>query len=133
MTGASTRRTDATSMPGGGPTGITLWGWNVLLVIASLLVLNGIGLYAFIVETQVEGTIGVLLAGFGALSLAVSLEGRRGARWAWGASWVIVGSLAAIGLHMLRGDRLDLQLTYLGLAGIALLGQLLARPRTGGS
>ena len=41
-------------------------------------------------------------------------------------TWVVVGALTAVGLHMLRGDRADLVLTYLFFAGIALIGQLLA-------
>jgi hypothetical protein len=40
---------------------------------------------------------------------------------------VVVGSLTASELHMLRGDRVDLVFTYLFLAPVALVGQLLAR------
>jgi hypothetical protein len=39
---------------------------------------------------------------------------------------VVVGSLTAVGLHMLRGDRADLVFTYFFLAPVALVGQLLA-------
>lgn len=102
-------------------------GWAMLVGVAALLVLNGAALYAIIVETQVEQTIGVLLAAFGGVALVVAVEGyRRGTRWAWHATWVVVASLAAVGLHTLRGDRLDVPLTYVFLATVALVGQLLA-------
>ena len=108
-------------------TAAATWGWRILVGVSGLLVLNGVGLYLFIVDTQVERTLGLLLVAFGAVSLAVSLEGlRHGTRWAWTTTWVVVGSLTAVGLHMLRGDRVDLVLTYLVLAGVALIGQLLA-------
>lgn len=103
------------------------WGWRILVGVAGLLLLNGVGLYLFIVDTQTEGTIGVLLTAFAALGFMVALEGlRHGTRWAWHTTWVMVGSLAAVGAHMLRGDRVDLVFTYLFLAAVALTGQLLA-------
>jgi hypothetical protein len=105
-----------------------VWGWRILLIVSGFLALNGVGLYLFIVDTQIERTIGVLLAAFGVLALVVAWEGaRHGTRWAWNATWVVVGTLAAVGVHMLRGDRADLVATYLLLAAIALVGQLLAR------
>jgi hypothetical protein len=108
-------------------TGAAKWGWRILVGVSGLLVLNGVGLYLFIVDTQVEQTLGLLLAAFGAMSLAVSLEGLRHAtRWAWTTTWVMVGSLIAVAAHMLRGDRADLVATYVVLAAIALIGQLLA-------
>jgi hypothetical protein len=104
------------------------WGWWILVVVAGLLVVNGVGLYLVIVDTHTERTIGVLLSAFGALALVVAVEGlRHGTRWAWQAGWVVVGSLAALGLHSLRGDRLDVPMTYLLLAAVALVGQVLAR------
>lgn len=106
------------------------WGWRILVGLSGLLVLNGAALYLLIVDTQVEQTLGLLLAAFGAVSLAVSLEGlRHGTRWAWTTTWVVVGSLTAVGLHMLRGDRADLVLTYFFLAAVALAGQVLAGKR----
>lgn len=108
------------------------WGWRILVIVSALLILNGVGLYAFIVETHTERTIGVLLAAFGALSLVVALEGlRSGTRWAWNTMWVVVASLVAVGAHTLRGDRLDVPATYLVLAAVALVGQILARKGVG--
>lgn len=105
-------------------------GWGILLTLSVLLWLNGLALYLFILDTQVERTVGVLLAAFAAVSVMVALEGfRHGTRWAWSTTWVLVASLAAIGLHTLRGDRTDPPAFYLLLAGIALVGQLLARDR----
>jgi hypothetical protein len=104
------------------------WGWRVHLIVSGLLILNGVGLYLFIVDTHVEQTIGVLLAAFGGLWLMVALEGsRRASRWAWNATWVVVGALIAVGAHTLRGDRIDVPVTYLALAVVALVGQLLVR------
>jgi hypothetical protein len=104
------------------------WGWRILVGVAGLLALNGVALYAFIVDTHQEQTIGLLVAGHGILALLVAVAGLRGAdRWAWNASWALVATLGAIGLHMLRGDRADLVLTYGFLAAVALTGQLLAR------
>jgi hypothetical protein len=98
------------------------------VAVSGLLLLNGIALYLFIVDTQIEQTVGVLLAAFAALSLAVALEGLRHATpWAWNTMWVVVVSLTAIGAHTLSGDRVDVPLTYFFLAAMALAGQLLAR------
>lgn len=106
-------------------------GWGILVLLAALIGLNGIALYLFIVDTQVERTIGVLLTGFAALAFIVALEGfRHGTLWAWNATWVVVASCAAIGVHALRSDRIDLSVFYLLLAGAALVGLLLARNRS---
>lgn len=105
-------------------------GWGILLVLTGLLGLNGVVLYLFIVDTHVERTIGVILTAFGVMALTVALEGfRHGTRWAWQTTWLVPLSLAAIGLHSLRGDRADVSAFYLGLAAVALAGQLLARER----
>jgi hypothetical protein len=106
------------------------WGWGILVTLSALLGLNGLALYLFIVDTQAERTIGVLLTAFAALAFMVALEGfRHGTRWAWNASWVVVVTLAAVGVHSMRGDRVDLPVFYLLLAGVALAGQLLAWDR----
>lgn len=105
-------------------------GWGILLALTGLLGLNGVALYLF-VDTHVERTIGVLLTAFGALALMVALDGfRHATRRAWQTMWLVPVSLAAIGLHSLRGDRADVPAFYLGLAAVALVGQLLARQRS---
>ena len=106
------------------------FGWRILLALSGLLVINGAGLY-LAVDTHVERTIGVLLTAFAALALMVAREGlRHGTRWAWQTSWLLPVSLAAIALHSLRGDRADIPAWYLGLAALALVGQLLAHDRS---
>lgn len=105
------------------------WGWRILVSLSVLLFLNGVLLYVF-EDTQVEQTLGLLLSAFGALAFLVALEGlRHGTRWAWTATWVVVATLAAVALHTLRGDRIDLPVFYLVLTAVALAGQLLARQR----
>jgi hypothetical protein len=104
------------------------WGWRILVTVGALLMMNGLGLYAFIVDTHVEQTIGVLLAAFGALAAASALDGlRHDGAHARHTGWVVVIALVAIAAHTLQGDRMDVPLTYLALGGIALLGQLLTR------
>lgn len=121
-------RSDQTGAGAAAVTGRARWGWRILVTLSGLLLLNGIALYLFIVDTQVERTIGVLLAAFAVLSLAVTLEGlRHGTWWAWNATWVVVISLVAVAAHTFTGDRLDVPLSYLLYAAVALGGQLLAR------
>jgi hypothetical protein len=104
------------------------WGWGILVAVCGLLMVNGVALYLFIVDTQIEQTIGVLLTAFGALGLMAAIEGyRHGTRWAGSTTWVLVVSLVAIGAHTLRADRLDVPATYFVLAALALVGQVLAR------
>jgi hypothetical protein len=98
-----------------------------------LLVLNGVGLY-FFVATHTERTIGVLVAAAGAFALVATVEGARsGVALARRASWVLTATLAAIGLHSLRSDRLDLVGLYLGLAAIAAVGAVLTQQGTEGA
>ena len=102
---------------------IAKWGWGILFVVSALLVLNG----AFLLFYEQEGqSLFILLAGFGLLSLVVSLGGyRHGSRWSWNALWVLVGMLAVIGVPALVAGQ-DFALWYLFLAAVALVGQLLA-------
>jgi hypothetical protein len=61
---------------------------------------------------------------FGLLAFMVALEGfRRGPRWTWTAAWVLLAALVAVGLIELPGFGIVLLI----LAGITLVGQLLAR------
>ncbi|MBI2917495.1 MAG: hypothetical protein HYY01_05820 [Chloroflexi bacterium] len=131
------------------------WGWGILIVVSAVLVLNGVGLYflsasptTFEQDTGVpiaevrqayptvadqvvrEGqNISILSAAFGVLTLLVALEGfRHGSRWAWNATWVLVGWLVVGGLQALVvGGRLDIGGFFLAFAAVALVGQLLAR------
>jgi hypothetical protein len=131
------------------------WGWGILLVVSALLALNGVAVYfmsaspaIFEQDTGVpmsevrqayptvadqvvrEGqTIAILLGGFGLLALMVALEGlRHRSRWAWNAGWVVVATLAGIAIKTLvQTGRLDIGLSYLALAAVVTVGQLLAR------
>lgn len=143
------------SVAGGSQTRTQRWGWGILIALSALLALNGVGLYfmsaspaIFKQDTGVpmaevrqayptvadqvvrEGqNISLLLAGFGVMALVVALEGfRHASRWAWNATWVLVAWLVVGGLQALViGGRLDIGGFYLAFAGVALVGQLLAR------
>ena len=124
------------------------WGWGILLVLSTLLILNGVtwfftgprlswieelGIleefrqaYPVIAENYATNARQVALwyMSFGLLALLVALEGfRNGSRWAWYATWVLVAALAAVGVLYLTG----FGVVMLGLAVIALVAQLLAR------
>ncbi|MFW5942541.1 MAG: hypothetical protein ACOCXI_12125 [Chloroflexota bacterium] len=104
------------------------WGWGILLSLSVLLTLNGLALYFFIADSQLMKTVSVMEIGLGLLVTVVSWEGfRRRSRWAWHATWVLVGLLAALGLHILFGGaEPGVGLFYLALAAVGLAGQLLA-------
>jgi hypothetical protein len=92
--------------------------------VCGLLILNGVALYLFIVDTHIEQTIGVLLAALGAVGLMAALEGYRRGH--------VVGLAHDMGPDPVRSslwactrcarDRLDVPATYFGLAAIALAG-----------
>ena len=131
------------------------WGWGILIVVSALLALNGVALYfistspaTFEQDTGVpisevrqafptvadhvvgEGqTISMLLASLGLLAFVVALGGYRDSpRWAWNAMWVLVGMLAVFSIvFLLFASRLDIGGFYVALAGVTLVGQLLAR------
>lgn len=112
------------------PTGGARWGWRILVTVSALLVLNGVGLYLFL-DTHVERTIGLLVAAVGAFALVATVEGARpGVALARRVAWVLAATLAAIGLHSLRSDRLDLVGLYLALAAIAVVGAVLTQQGT---
>jgi hypothetical protein len=110
------------------------WGWAILTGLSGLLIANGILLYLVIVQTPQEQTLAILLSGFGALALVVTVEGfRHGSAWAWNGTWVVVAVLATIALHFFRvGAQPEVAIFYLVLTSIALTGQLLARSGRGG-
>jgi hypothetical protein len=97
--------------------------------LCGLLCVNGLLLFFVIVDTALEQTLSILLTGFGTLGLVVSVEGyRRRTRWAWNATWVVVGVLVVVAFHMLAVGRVDLSGFYFALGALGLGGQLLARP-----
>jgi lysylphosphatidylglycerol synthetase-like protein (DUF2156 family) len=129
------------------------WGWGILVVLAILLVLNGVALYFIsawpstfeqdtgvsmsevrqtfptVVDQVVRGgqTTSILLAGFGLLALVVAVEGfRHASRWAWNAMWILVAMMAVVGVRAtVMGQVFGLY--YLVIGAVALVGQLLAR------
>jgi hypothetical protein len=102
-------------------------GWGIHLVVTGLLVLNSVILYFFIAGAREEQTTAVLLGGLGLLAWVVALEGyRQHSRFAWTAAWVLVGALSVIGIHITVFGEASIGVFYLSLAGITLLGQLLA-------
>jgi hypothetical protein len=109
-------------------------GWGIHLVVTGLLVLNSVGLYIFIASSREEQTTAILLGGLGLLALVVALEGyRQHSRFAWNAAWVLVGALGVIGVHITVLGEAYVGVFYLSLAGITLLGQLLAGSSSGNS
>lgn len=74
----------------------------------------------------------VWFAAFGSMALIVTREGfRHGTRWAWHATWAVPAALIAIGLVYTVGvGELAFDNVGFGSIGVvALIGQLLARPR----
>ena len=119
-------------------------GWGILLATSALLLLNGllwfvVGPQQVVASLDEFGQVNPLIArqmatnarqvaiwylAFGLLALLVTLEGfRRSSPWAWYATWILVPLLAAIGVLYVDGFGVIL----LGLAALALVGQLLAR------
>jgi hypothetical protein len=133
------------------------WGWGILLVMSTLLILAGLGWYfslpdmaleniaertslgpdgymvgkpsAFDIITLIARGYGAGYAALGLMALLVALTGyRTGTRWAWMAMWVLVLAYAAIaGIFLLAGETYALSLGVLSLAVITLVGLLLAR------
>lgn len=130
------------------------WGWGILLVLSLLLALNGIALYfisaspsTFEQDTGVtyeevqaafpsvaeqvirEGQLlSVLLAVIGLMAAVASWAGfRRGSRWAWTITGILLAMLAFFAVRFFLIDaRADIGGFYLALALIALVGQVLS-------
>lgn len=71
----------------------------------------------------------VLYSGLGLIALINSIAGLRGApRWVWYGTWALVVTPIAISLQYLGGGLSFDNLGLLSIGGVALLGQLMARP-----
>ena len=136
------------------------WGWGILLVVSALMALNGvtwffmgpgisisyleegrdvpmeefIQAYPAVEEHMTRNTrqVAVWYGAFGSMALIVSLEGfRRGTRWAWNATWLVVAAPIAIGLvYYTPGSELSFDNVGLfSFGGLSLVGQLLTRKR----
>jgi hypothetical protein len=107
---------------------VRLGAW-VLVGVSGLLVVNGLALFLVVVDTFVEQTVGLLLVGIGGLGLSSAVRVlRAGDAWAWRTTWIVAVTLLLVGVHTLRGDRLDVAILYLVLAASAIVGLLLTRP-----
>lgn len=133
------------------------WGWRILLVISAMLALNGVtwlfvgpGMSVSYLEQIAETPsmdfaqsnpaiadhvarnarqVAIWVGAMSLLAFIVALEGsRRGSRWAWNAMWVFVAAPAAVGINYSVGGELGFDnLGMFSIAGVALVGQLLAR------
>lgn len=122
------------------------WGWDILLVVSALLLLNGIAwfflgpeaeradlsalefsqLYPEIADQMGKNAqqVAIWYMAFGSLALLVALEGfRNGSLWAWYTLWVMIAALVAVGMLYVGGFGAGL----LVLAAFALIGMFLAR------
>lgn len=135
-------------------------GWWVLAVITALLTLNGVvwyfvgpgmavgyaakitsmtadaftSLYPRLAQHMGDNAqqTGVLYAAFGLMGFIASLEGlRKGSRLAWAITWVAVAAPLAAGLSYLGVGLSFDNLGQISIGLVALVGQLLAKPRTG--
>lgn len=131
------------------------WGWGILIGVGILLALNGVALYFIsaspmtfeqdtgvsLAEVQAqyptvaqqvvrEGQIvATLLTVIGLMTGVAAFAGlREGSRWARLTVWVLLAMLVLFVIQFLIvGNRADIGGTYLVLAVIVLVGQLLAR------
>jgi hypothetical protein len=132
------------------------WGLGILLVVSALFGLNGVGWIFFgpnaslsnmadnmgVSVTDLESAypmaanaigqearrVAVYLAAIGAMGFIAALAGLgRQARWSWHITWVLIATLVALFLIGLAGGLGPFGATSLGLAVLALIGQLLAR------
>lgn len=142
----------------GGESKIVGWGWGILLAVAILLFVNG-AVWLFVgpdmsVE-EMAADMGVATAdfeqthpaaaqsvgrnarqvavwfmAFGLLAFIVAQTGfRLRTRWAWNATWVLAAAPAGVGVTQLVGGGGAFAYASLALSGIAVVGQLLARPK----
>lgn len=131
------------------------WGWSILIVMSSLLILAGIGWFLSLPEMAIENIaeyahmdpgllrqsaafdiISMIARGYGAaytaiglMGLLVALEGyRRGTRWTWSVMWVPAASFAALAATFMQaGESPSLSLGILSFALITVFGLLIAR------
>lgn len=133
-------------------------GWGILILISVLMALNGVAWFfvgpartpaymanvAGMPEAEFRETfpalvdglarnrrqVGVWYTAFGSMATLVAFRGfRHGPRWAWTTSWLVPAAPAAIGIVYMPGGRLDIEsAVLLAFGGLALLGQVLARP-----
>lgn len=103
-------------------------GWWVVVVIAGLSILNHIlGPFAGFAATDMEVLAFFALAALNIYALAVLLTGyRRGERWAWWVTWVMI---AIYGVTILYVP--DVGRYYLGAAIVMAIAQLLTWPAFG--
>jgi hypothetical protein len=103
------------------------WGWGILVTVSGVLVLNGVGLFLFIADTQIFRTTAILLVGVGLLALAITVDGfRHRTHHGWNSSWLLVAILTMLAVHTVVGGERDVAMWHVILAATALAGQLLA-------
>jgi hypothetical protein len=132
-------------------------GWGILFTLSALLAIYGVGWFfsgpdmfltniaertslapnefmqgnpsAFDVMTLIAQQFAIDRAALGFLLMIIAWEGyRRGSRRAWMAMWVLVATIAATAISfIIAGGINGAAIAYLGLAAVALVGQLLSR------
>lgn len=134
------------------------WGWGILLLVSLLMALNGVTWFFFgparapTYMAQVAGMpeeeftqrfpelvtvlarprrqVAIWYTAFGLLAFIVARDGfRHGTRWVWSATWLVVVVPFAIGLVYHTPGVLGDWAFLLPFGLLALIGQLLARPR----
>ncbi len=88
----------------------------------------------FVAQGREARWVAIYLTSIGAMSLIAALSGyRKGARWAWYITWVLVATLAAVAANgLLAGDEVEFGFFVIGILGLlvlALVGQLMAGSR----
>lgn len=133
-------------------------GWILLMVVSGLYILNGIAWFfagpdavtedlaealattADALESSFPDAVtgegrearwdAIYLASIGAMSFIAALNGyRRGTRWAWYVTWVLVFTIAAVGANGLTGTEGEVGgfvIFVLVLLILAVVGQLMA-------
>ncbi len=134
-------------------------GWGLLMLVSALYILNGIGWFfagpGSVVDDLAErlGTtagdlggsfpdavfgeerearwVAIYLTSIGAMSLIAALNGyRKGTRWAWYVTWVLVATIAAVFANGIADGELGFFVIGVGvLLVIAIAGQLMAGRR----
>lgn len=131
------------------------WGWRVLLVVATLFGLNGVGWIFFGPDASLSNMadnmgvsvggledsyplvadavrqearrVAVYLAAIGAMAMVAALAGLRRARWAGQVTWVFIATTVGLFLVGLSGGLGVFGATNLFLAAVALTGQMMTR------